>query len=165
MKGKLHRPAKPVAANASDYFTIAVGGRPVQLQVVAHPPKTKRGRLPPEMEIGLMERRDIGSEQGMVFVYDRPQRLKFWMRNTPTPLDVGYFSPDGELAEICALNPHDERPVASRRADLQIAVEMNQGWYRDRAIGPGARLDLKALSAALRLRGFEPKIFGLGKSR
>ncbi len=134
------------------------------MQVVARPPKMKRGRLPPEMERGLMERRDLGSEQGMVFVYDRPQRLKFWMRNTPTPLDVGYFSPEGALVEIYAMDPFNERPVASRRADLQFAVEMNQGWYRDRAVSLGARLDLKALSTALRLRGFDPKTFGIEQS-
>jgi uncharacterized membrane protein (UPF0127 family) len=164
MGRKFNCPTRPLTIRPSDYFTIAVGGRPTQLQVMAPPPKTKRGQLSPEMERGLMERRDLGPEQGMVFVFDRPQRLKFWMHNTPTPLDVGYFSPKGELVEIYALNPFNEHPVASRRADLQFAVEMNQGWYRDRGVSLGARLDLKALAIALRLRGFDPKTLGLGRS-
>ncbi len=57
--------------------------------------------------------------------------------------------------------PHDERSVRSRAADLQFAIEMNQNWYRDRGVKPGAKLDLAALKAALEARGFEPRRFGL----
>jgi uncharacterized membrane protein (UPF0127 family) len=83
------------------------------------------------------------------------------MRDTPTPLDIGYFTREGELAEVYAMYPFDERPVTSRRTDLQFAVEMNQGWCRDHAVRPGARLDLKALAAALKARGFDPGKYGL----
>jgi hypothetical protein len=38
---------------------------------------------------------------------------------------------------------------------------MNQGWYRDRGVKPGAELDLAALKKALEARGFEPKVFGI----
>jgi len=145
-------PAPAPPKSVADYFTLAVGGRPVQMQLAV---------LPPEMEHGLMGRRDLGSDQGMIFVYDRPQRLNFWMRNTPTPLDIGYFTPEGRLAEVYAMYPSDERPLTSRRADLQFALEMNQGWFRDRAVRPGARLDLAALAAALRAPGFAPGNYGL----
>ncbi|MBS0662690.1 MAG: DUF192 domain-containing protein [Verrucomicrobia bacterium] len=117
--------------------------------------------LPTEMERGLMGRRDLGPDQGMIFVYQQPQVMAFWMHNTPTPLDIGFFLPSGELAEIYPLLPFDERTVRSRGDTLQFALEMNQNWFHGQGLRPGAKLDLKALAAALRARDFDPRKFGL----
>ncbi len=146
-------PAQPAAARPlADHFPIAVGGRTVDMQVAV---------LPAEQERGLMERRELGRDEGMLFVSAAPQQENFWMRDTPTPLDIGYFTPEGELAEIYPLLPFDERVVSSRSARLQFALEMNQGWYATNGIRTGARLDLRALGAALKARGFDPAKFGL----
>lgn len=145
---EVQAPPKTVA----DYFTIKVGERPVRVQLAV---------LDPEMQRGLMERRELGRDDGMLFVYVRATRLSFWMRHTPLPLDIGYFTPAGELAEIYPLHPHDETPVPSRSNNLQFALEMNQGWFRANEVRPGAKLDLAALASALRARGFDPKRFGL----
>lgn len=146
--------APPAAApkTVQDFFPINVGDRSVRMQLAIRPA---------EMQRGLMERRDLGRDEGMLFLYDRPQRMSFWMRNTPTPLDIGFFRPDGTLAEIYALHPFDENTVSSRGDDLRFALEVNQGWYRENGVKPGARLDLKALAAAVRARGFDPAKFGL----
>ncbi|HRI83647.1 MAG TPA: DUF192 domain-containing protein [Opitutaceae bacterium] len=141
-------PSKTVA----DWFVIKVDGHPVRMQLAV---------LEAEMQRGLMGRRELGRDDGMLFVYLRPTRLSFWMRNTPLPLDIGYFTPAGVLAEIYALHPFDETPVAARSAGLQFALEMNQGWFHANEVRPGARLDLAALAAALKERGFNPKDFGL----
>jgi uncharacterized membrane protein (UPF0127 family) len=145
-------PAAPAVRTVADYFAIKVGGRTVRIQLAV---------LPEEQERGLMQRRDLEPDEGMIFVDLAPQKLVFWMRNTPTPLDVGYFTPEGELAEIYPLLPFDERAVASRSSRLQFALEMRQGWYAENGVGPGARLDLRAVAAALAERGFDPKRFGL----
>ena len=71
------------------------------------------------------------------------------------------FRPDGTLAEVYPLHPFDETPVASRGEDLQYAVELNQGWFREHGVRPGARLDLDAVRTALRARGFDPRRHGL----
>ncbi len=134
------------------YFPIQVGGRTVRMQVAVRDA---------EMQRGLMERRDLGPDDGMLFVYTRPQRLQFWMRNTPTPLDIGFFDANGVLQEVHPLHPFDERPVGSRHTELQFALEMNQGWYRAKGVTRGARIDLKAVAEALKARGFEPWRFGL----
>lgn len=146
--------ATPPAAvkGPAEYFSIGLGDRVVRLQLAVHLA---------EMQRGLMGRRDLGADDGMVFVYERPQRMSFWMRNTPTPLDIGFFRADGTLAEVHALHPFDETPVASGAADLQFAVELNQGWFQRHGVRPGARLDLAALRAALRARGFDPRRHGL----
>lgn len=148
--------AQPAAESApksvGDYFPVKLGEQTVQLQFAV---------TGAEMQRGLMERRDLKPEQGMIFVYPRAQGLSFWMRNTPTPLDIGFFTADGELREIYPLHPFDETPVASRRKDLQYAVEMNQGWFKANNVKPGAKLDLAAVAAALKARGFPPRAFGL----
>jgi uncharacterized membrane protein (UPF0127 family) len=83
------------------------------------------------------------------------------MRNTPLPLDIGFFSRGGELKEIYTLLPFDENPIRSRSDALEFALEMNQGWFHDHGIKPGAALDLAALREALKARGLTPEDFGL----
>ena len=136
----------------ADHFPIKVGGKLVRMQLAVRPA---------EMQRGLMERRDLGVNDGMIFVYDKPQQMSFWMRNTPTALDIGFFNSQGVLEEVYPMYPFDETPVGSHSAQLQFALEMNQGWFRTNEVKPGAQLDLKALVAALKERGFEAKNFGL----
>lgn len=107
-----------------------------------------------EQQQGLMHRCDLGRDEGMIFVYPSPRALNFWMRNTPTPLDIGYFDAEGVLREIYAMHPFDETTVSSRSKKLQYAVEMHQGWYAANGIRPGTKLDLEAVKAALKDRGF-----------
>jgi uncharacterized membrane protein (UPF0127 family) len=135
-----------------DRFPIKVGERNVQMQIAA---------LPAEMERGLMYRKSMGAEEGMLFVFEKPQQMGFWMRNCTLPLDIGYFDRDGELKEIYPMYPLDERTVASRSRSIQYCLEMNQGWYRQSGVKPGAKLDLRAVSEALKARGLPPLAAGV----
>jgi len=135
-----------------DHFAIEVGGHPAMLEVAV---------LPAEQEHGLMQRSDLGKDEGMIFVNTSPRRLAFWMHNTPEALDLGYIRPDGVIAEIYPLLPFDERTVSSHSDQIQYALEMPQGWFAANGIRPGARVDLKSLAAALKARGFEPAKFKL----
>ncbi len=114
------------------------------------------------MQMGLMHRRDLKPDQGMIFIYQRPDRMSFYMRNTPTPLDIGFFTADGVLREKYPMHPFDETSVTSRSDRIQFSVEMNQGWYDRNGVRPGAQLDLKAVAEALAARGLDPKDYGLG---
>ncbi|HYP16949.1 MAG TPA: DUF192 domain-containing protein [Opitutus sp.] len=129
-----------------------MGSRTVRLQLAVRED---------EMARGLMERRDLGRDDGMLFVYERPQQLSFWMRNTPTPLDIGFFNAHGMLEEVYPMHPFDETPVKSRSTLLSLALEMNQGWFRENGVRPGMQIDVKAVRAALKARGFDPDRFGL----
>jgi uncharacterized membrane protein (UPF0127 family) len=148
LRGQTAAPVK----GAAEFFPIAVGDKVLRLQLAV----TAR-----EMERGLMGRRTLAADEGMVFLFPKPQRLSFWMRNTPLPLDIGYFDAAGRLREHYPLHPFDETSVASRADDLQFAVEVNQGWFRANQVKRGALLDLKALADALRQRGFDPAVYGL----
>jgi uncharacterized membrane protein (UPF0127 family) len=144
--------ATGAAKTVADFFPIQVGDRVIRMQLAVRDA---------EMQRGLMQRRDLGRDEGMIFVYERPRQLSFWMRNTPTPLDIGFFDASGELKEVYPMYPFDETSVPSRSAEIQYALEMNQGWYRENGVKPGAKLDLAALAAALRERGFDPRRYGL----
>ena len=135
-----------------DRFAIKVGERTVQMQVAA---------LPAELQKGLMFRKTMGEDEGMLFVFTVPQPQGFWMRNTTLPLDIGYFDGTGELKEIYPLYPLDERPVSSRSRTIQFCLEMNQGWFKRNEVKPGVKLDLKAVAEALRARGLKPEAAGL----
>lgn len=143
-------PAAPLGAEA--WFPFKIGDVAVKLQVAVRPM---------EMQQGLMHRPMLGDDEGMLFVYPEPSGRSFWMRNTLIPLDIGFFSPDGVLREVRAMNPLDESPVTSFSSEIQFAVEMNQGWYRANGVRPGAKLDMEALRAALEARGFDPRDAGL----
>ena len=129
----------------AEFFEIQVGDKKVRMQIAVRAE---------EMERGLMERRDLGVNDGMLFVYDHAQQMSFWMRDTPTPLDIGFFDNAGVLQEIYPLHPYDETGVKSRGSQLKLALEMNQGWYHNNGVRPGTQLDLKAVAAALEVRGF-----------
>lgn len=145
-------PAAPAAPlkTVSDHFAVDVGGHAAQLELAV---------LASEQEHGLMQRPDLGPDEGMIFVYDRPQRQSYWMRNTPEALDIAYLGPGGEIDEIYPGYPFDERPVTSMGDQIQFVLEMRQGWFAARGLHPGARVDMKAVADALRARGFDPATF------
>ncbi len=131
------------AKSVRDFFPIRVGDATVRMQIAV---------TPAEMQRGLMGRTDLGPNDGMLFVYDTPKRMSFWMKNTPTPLDIGFFTADGELREVYQLFPYDETPVASYADNYLYALETNQGWFKANGLKSGARLDMEALRAALQAR-------------
>lgn len=133
-------------------FPIRIGEATVSMQLAV---------LPLEMQQGLMHRPFLGEDEGMVFIHPEPARMSFWMRNTLIPLDIGFFDREGTLREIRAMHPLDENPVESVSDAIQFAVEVNQGWYREHGIKPGARLDMEALRKALEARGIDPRRVGI----
>ncbi len=136
----------------AEYFPIKIGDQTARLQLAVEPA---------EQKLGLMGRTTLGADDGMLFLYGHPQQMSFWMHNTLLPLDIGFFDTKGELREVRQMIPNDQRSVKSRSAEILIAIEMNQNWYRERGVKLGAKLDLVALKAALKSRGVEPRRVGL----
>ncbi len=148
-------PAGKAAADSKsvfDHFAVSVGGHAASLQLAV---------LPAEQERGLMQRMDLGGDEGMLFVDAAPKRENFWMKNTPEALDVAYAGRDGVIAEIYPMYPFDLSPIPSRSDQMQLALEMRQGWFAANGVRPGAAIDLAAVAAALRARGFDPSKYGI----
>jgi uncharacterized protein len=150
--------AAPSVATGQDmkgtdaWFPLEVGGKTLRVQVVV---------TLQEMQRGLMGRKDLGADEGMIFVYPLPQQMNFWMKDTPTALDIGFFTSAGTLGEVYQMYPYDETPVTSKEQDYTLALEMNKGWFAKNGLERGARINMALLAEALRARGFKPERYGV----
>lgn len=91
-------------------------------------------------QVGLMFRRSLPQDEGMLFVFEEPQMLDFWMKNTYIPLDIAFISSDGEIVNIEAMKPLDEGPRYRSKRPARYALEVNQGWFAGKGIKPGHRI-------------------------
>ena len=94
-----------------------------------------------ERTVGLMFRKSLASDSGMLFVMDRTAPVGFWMKNTEVPLTIAYIDPAGIIKELHDLEPHNETPVPSRFPNIAYALEMPQGWFSKNNIWPGERIE------------------------
>lgn len=90
---------------------------------------------------GLMNRKSLDADHGMLFVFREERKLSFWMKNTLIPLSIAYISKSGEIKEIYHMDPLDETSVSSTRS-VMYALEMNQGWFEANGIAAGDRITL-----------------------
>jgi uncharacterized membrane protein (UPF0127 family) len=93
-----------------------------------------------ERMTGLMFRKKLDPDSGMLFVMPRAEHASFWMRNTLIPLSVAYISPDGIILEIHDMKPLDETPIPSHFDNIAYALEMDLGWFSKNGIFPSDRL-------------------------
>jgi uncharacterized membrane protein (UPF0127 family) len=93
-----------------------------------------------QQERGLMFRKSLAPDRGMLFPYNPPQRAAFWMKNTLIPLDILYIAPDGRVLSI-ARNavPHDETPIPSGGV-IRGVLEIPGGRAAQLGILPGDRV-------------------------
>ena len=89
---------------------------------------------------GLMFRREMPEDEGMLFVFEYPQPLSFWMRNTYLPLDIAYVGQDGVILNILAMKPLDEGPRYNSKGPAMYAIEANQGWFKRHTVKTGDRI-------------------------
>ena len=146
--------APTILKSVNDHFDILVGAKTVHMQIAI---------LPNELEHGLMNRPYLSQDEGRIFLVDQPQQMQVWMHNTQIALNIGYFTPEGKLAEVYSMYAFDERTVASRSKHLQFALEMAENWYSESSVTAGDSLDIKALARAVKERGFKPESYGLPK--
>lgn len=89
---------------------------------------------------GLMHRREMAPDAGMLFVYPAPRRVRFWMKNTYIPLDMIFADARGVVRHVHAgAVPHDETPIDGG-PDIQFVLEVNAGIAAQAGIAPGAQL-------------------------
>lgn len=90
-----------------------------------------------ERSRGLMFRERMAASAGMLFVYDRPGRAVFWMKNTLIALDMIFADATGTVQRVHSeAVPHDETPIDGGDGILAV-LEINGGLARRLGIGPG----------------------------
>lgn len=90
-----------------------------------------------QIATGMMFRTNMLENEGMLFVFARPHRASFYMRNTKVPLTAAYIDPDGVILELRDMKPLDETPLEAATDRVQYVLEMNQGWFKRHNIAPG----------------------------
>lgn len=86
---------------------------------------------------GLQEKKSLGENEGMLFIYDEPQELAFWMKDTAIPLDIVFIDEDGEVISVQQGQPYDETLLEEDGVMYVLEVNQNSG------IQPGDELDIE----------------------
>lgn len=88
---------------------------------------------------GLMYRKAMPANHGMLFVFPDAERQCFWMKNTLIPLSIAFLDDHGTIVNIADMQPQSEDNHCSERP-VRYALEMNQGWFSARNIRSGFRI-------------------------
>jgi uncharacterized membrane protein (UPF0127 family) len=134
---------------------LAVAALTAPLQAWAQEPQTDLQRLviqagmfqidaqiaqtPEQRQIGLMFRKDMPTHEGMLFVFEEPQKQCFWMKNTLLPLTAAFVDEDGVIVNTADMQPQTTESHCSDKP-VRFVLEMNQGWFAKKKIGKGYKL-------------------------
>ena len=88
---------------------------------------------------GLMHRKSMPQNAGMLFIFDDKSIHCMWMKNTLIPLSVAFVDDEGAIVNIADMEPHNEQSHCATKP-VRYALEMNRGWFAARGIKPGSRL-------------------------
>jgi uncharacterized protein len=93
---------------------------------------------------GLMFRKKLGENSGMVFKFKNPKKLKFWGLNTFIPLDIAFISDDNIITKISNISPFSTKIVSSDDK-CNIAIEANYGYFNKNKINVGDKININWL--------------------
>ena len=93
---------------------------------------------------GLMFRKKLETDRGMLFIFENSQRRSFWMKNTFIPLTIGYFDENKTLVETIDMKPVTSEmeldpPSYPSQKSAMFALEMNKDWFKKNNIKIGDR--------------------------
>lgn len=139
--------AQPCPAYAEDAVS-AKGAAGIKTAIVtlqtasgAHRFKVEVMTTNAERARGLMYRRILAPDAGMLFVYDRPRPLFMWMKNTILALDMVFFTAGGTVHHIERdAEPFSQAPISSE-GDVLGVLELNAGTAAQIGLRVGDRLD------------------------
>ena len=97
-----------------------------------------------DRKIGLMYRKSLPDERGMIFAWDRKKIQCMWMKNTSIPLSVAYIEDTGEIIGIYDMVPLSRKSVCSRKPAL-YALEVNQGWFEKNELYVGDFINISSV--------------------
>ena len=110
--------------------SVKVANHPLRVEVAADEPQRMQG---------LMHRKSLGREEGMLFVFDEPAYHSMWMKNTLIPLSVAFIDRNGVILNILDMEPHTLDSHMSAGPAI-YAIETNKGWFAAKKIKPGDKV-------------------------
>ena len=88
---------------------------------------------------GLMYRKTMPSNAGMVFIFETSQQYCMWMKNTLLPLSVAFIDEAGKILNVEDMQPQTEDSHCAVRP-ARFALEMNKGWFKDKNFKAGTKI-------------------------
>ena len=110
--------------------TLSAGMHLIQAQVAA---------TPQERAVGLMHRKEMPANEGMLFAFEQPSEQCFWMKNTLLPLTAAFVADDGTIVNLADMQPQSLASHCSTKP-VRYVLEMNKGWFDKRGLKAGAKL-------------------------
>ena len=113
--------------------------RTSSVKVASHPLKVEVAADEPQREQGLMYRKSLGREEGMLFIFDEPAYHSMWMKNTLIPLSVAFIDKEGVILNIVDMEPQtlDAHMAAGPAV---YAIEANKGWFAANKVKAGDKV-------------------------
>ncbi len=93
-------------------------------------------KTPEERSHGLMERKHLGKDEGMLFIFETEDYHGFWMKNTLIPLSIAFIEKSGRIASITDMKPLTLDSHVPPKPIL-YALEMNKGWFSSHGVKVG----------------------------
>lgn len=112
----------------------------VNLKIGNHAVKAELAKTEDQRTKGLMFRKRLDNNSGMMFDFGAPAKVCMWMKNTYIPLSVAFIDQDGVIVNIEDMEPLTTNSHCSG-GWVGYALEMNQGWFTARKIGPGSKVE------------------------
>ena len=111
----------------------------VKLQAGMYQIDAQVAQAPDERTIGLMFRKEMPQQEGMLFVFEQPSKQCFWMMNTLLPLTAAFIADDGTVVNLADMKPQTTNSHCSAKP-VRYVLEMNQGWFSRKGIKAGFKL-------------------------
>ncbi len=96
-------------------------------------------QTPDERSTGLMFRKEMGPNEGMLFLFEQAATQCFWMKNTLLPLSAAFVRDDGSIVNIEDMKPQTTNGHCSKEP-VRFVLEMHQGWFAKKGLKPGSKL-------------------------
>lgn len=94
---------------------------------------------PEQRQTGLMFRKEMPQQEGMIFVFEQATQQCFWMKNTLLPLTAAFVADDGTIVNLADMKPQTTDPHCSAQP-VRYVLEMNKGWFAKKGIKAGSKL-------------------------
>jgi uncharacterized membrane protein (UPF0127 family) len=118
----------------------------MQLLVGEHTIDAHVARTREQRALGLMHRTEMAPNEGMLFICGECAVQSFWMKDTPLPLSIAFLDEDGTILHVDDMEPHSLDSCTYGQPVRHI-LEMPRGWFAERGIGPGDRVEGPAFVA------------------
>ena len=118
------------AAESPATLPLHIGQQLFQVEVAATPRTRERG---------LMGRKQLSANGGMLFKFEQAAPHCFWMRNTPLPLSIAFIDSAGRVINLADMQPHSD-DLHCAKTNVRYALEVAQGEFARRGIAAGAQV-------------------------